>query len=131
MRPMKNVIAERESGRRPLRGNPDLPEFISGRNLSFLTHPVLPVLDGFLPHAVNGSEEIWGGPFAYRITPLQVLFRYFDDNRQEENQYEMLETYTDSYGWARENCGNGQCNNEAEYDEFIAPLDLPCYHLLN
>ena len=138
MRPMRDIIAERESGRRPIRGNPDLPEFISGRNLSVEDHldpwsvatPSLPVLDGF--HPVPSRPGTWGrGPFVCRITPSHVLFRYLDDNRQEEDQYEILETYTDSYGWERGDCRNEQCINGAEYDEFIAPFDLPCYHLVN
>jgi hypothetical protein len=142
MRLLKDVIAERENGRRPLRGNPDLPESISGLNLSvepnaaprILTGPgvlmarSLPVLGELQPEPA--TPGLWPCSFVYRVAPSYVLFRYCDDNQRDEEQHAMLEAYTDLHGWLREECYNGWCSDADEYETSI-PADLPCYHLLN
>lgn len=147
MRLLRDVIAERENGRRPLRGNPDLPESIFGLNfLNLSVGPnaapeifrepsvpmarLLPTLDRLQP--VLSTPDSWRCSFIYRVTPSYVLFRYCEDNQEDEEQRVMLEAYTDLYGWLREECYNGWCANADECDyETSIPTDLLCYHLLN
>lgn len=145
MRPMRDIIAERESGRRPLRGNPDLPESFAGLNLSVedyvdpwrvatpsaLTHPVLPVLNGFQPE--SSRPYLSNYSFIYRVTPWYVLFRYCngDLGADADEQQAILEAYTDSDGCLREECYSGWCaNSEDEYERAIS-TNLPYYHLID